>query len=166
MGHERLRARLQQGLTRRLPHMLRNRFDAFAGITGLRTPGHLLLILLTSVAGLSWTYARIYLLFLALGIPITLGPLITFVALLALVGPVAPGGVGARDALLVIVLQTTLGLEQDQATAQALALSMLILLLNVVNVAIGFVYALRYPLLAAQSDQAGRSDELRGNHLG
>ncbi len=160
IGNPRLRDAFQRRLAVWLPRSLWTRIVAMAGTSINLSPRHLVLILLVSVAALSWTYLRIYLLFLALGIPIQLGPLLCCVALLALVGPVTPGGVGTRDALLVIVLQTTLAVEQEQAVAQALAISMLILLLNLANVAIGFVYALRYQLISPRADWSEQSQEL------
>lgn len=166
LGNQWLRAAIQRRLPARLPRVLRTRIDALVDTSVYLTPRHLMLILLASVAALSWTYGRIYLLFLALGIPIQLGPLLTFVALLALVGPVTPGGVGTRDALLVVVLQTTLAVEQEQAIAQALAISMLILLLNLVNVALGYVYTLRYQLGRPNAELRDPTQELAGKTTG
>ncbi len=128
----------------RLPGVLRQQFDGLALASIRCTPWQLILITLVSAAALSWTYVRIYLLFLALDIPIPVGACVTFVALLSLVGPMSPGGVGTRDALLIVFLQATLGTHPELALAQALALSALILLLNIVNVAVGFAYSLRY----------------------
>ncbi len=110
------------------------------------TPRQLGVITVLTVAGLAWTFIRVYLLFLAIDTPIPIGPFIALVAILALIQPATPAGVGGRDAALVIVLSTLLQIERDQAVARALSLSVLLLLLNVENVLIGFVLSLRYPL--------------------
>ncbi len=116
------------------------------------TPRQLGVITALTVAGLAWTFIRIYLLFLAIDTPIAIGPFIALVAILALIQPATPGGVGGRDAALVIVLGTLLQIDRDQAVARALSLSVLLLLLNIENVLIGFLLSLRYPLNELRRD--------------
>jgi uncharacterized protein (TIRG00374 family) len=140
----------------RLPRLVRERVDK-SGLLKLQiTQRQASRIAVASVAALSWTYVRIYLLFVALNISLPVAAFITFVALLSIVGPSSPGGIGTRDALLVVVLQTTLGLDHELAVTQALAVSTLILLLNVVNIAIGFGFSLRY-----RFDGRGRTTQPR-----
>lgn len=133
-----------------IPRTIRERFASNASGAAIQslhlTPAQIVNITLLSIAGLVWTFVRIYLLFLALDTPIAIGPFVALVAILSLVQPATPGGVGARDAALVVVLSALLKISPDQAIARALALSALLLLLNIENVVIGFLYSLRYPL--------------------
>jgi uncharacterized membrane protein YbhN (UPF0104 family) len=99
-----------------------------------------------------WTYIRIYILFLALDTPIPIGPFIALVAILSIVGAASPGGVGTRDLTMVLVLSAVLNIPPEQATVRALSLSTLLLLLNIENVLIGFLYSLRYPLAEARQE--------------
>lgn len=145
IGSRRIRTAITQQAVR-LPRLIRERLDRSQLLKLQITPWQATSIALASVAALSWTYFRIYLLFLALNVSLPVAAFITFIALLSIVGPSSPGGVGTRDALLVVVLQTTLGLDHELAVTQALAVSTLILLLNVVNVAIGFGFSLHYRL--------------------
>lgn len=120
-------------------------------------PGQVVVIGLVTAAGLALTFIRIYLLFLALDTPIPIGPFIALVATIAIVGTASPGGVGTRDAVMVLLLSSILPLAPAEAQARAIALSTLLLLLNVVNVLIGYLFSLRYPLAAIQRQTAGEA---------
>jgi uncharacterized protein (TIRG00374 family) len=111
-------------------------------------PGQMVAIVAVTIAGLAFTFIRIYMLFLATDTAIPVGPFIALVATIALVGATSPGGVGTRDAVLIWVLSSLLSLPSDEARARAIALSSLLLLLNVVNVIVGYLCSLRYPLAA------------------
>jgi glycosyltransferase 2 family protein len=137
---------LQSVLPRIMPNVLRERMGSDSLERLHLTPRQLVIITLVSLAGLSWTYIRIYILFLALDTPIPIGPFIALVAILSIVGAASPGGVGTRDLTMVLVLSAVLKIEPEQATVRALSLSTLLLLLNIENVLIGFLYSLRYPL--------------------
>lgn len=120
-------------------------------------PGQLGTIALVSVAGLTLTFVRVYLLFMALATPIALGPFIALVAIIALVGTASPGGVGTRDAVLVVILTSILALSPVEAQTRALALSALLLSLNILNAIIGYVVSLRYPLDMIRSQPVGET---------
>ena len=156
-GNQRLRSfALQTVLPRITPKALRERIGQSAPGDGLErlhlTPRQLAIITLVSLAGLVWTYIRIYILFLALDTPIPIGPFIALVAILSIVGAASPGGVGTRDLTMVLVLSAVLNIAPEQATVRALSLSTLLLLLNIENVLIGFLYSLRYPLAEARQE--------------
>jgi hypothetical protein len=53
---------------------------------------------------------------------------------------------------MVLVLSAVLNIEPEQATVRALSLSTLLLLLNIENVLIGFLYSLRYPLAEVRQE--------------
>ena len=110
-------------------------------------PSRLALIVLVTIAGLSLTFFRIYLLFLALETEIPIGPFIALVAIVALVGTASPGGVGTRDAVMVFVLSSLLAMPPADAQARAIAISTLFLVLTIANVVIGYLVSLRYPLV-------------------
>jgi len=143
-------------LQRIVPRIMPRKFSERLGSGVLEqlhlTPRQIVVLTLVSIAGLAWTYIRIYLLFLALHTPIAIGPFIALVAILALIQPASPGGVGTREVALIIVLGATLQVSQAEATARALSLSALLLLLNLENVLIGFLYSLRYPLAEARQE--------------
>lgn len=139
-------------LQRAVPRVLRERMGG-EGLSSLHLTGRqLVLITAVSLAGLAWTYVRIYLLFLALNTPIPIGPFIALVAILSIVSAASPGGVGTRDFTLVVVLNAVLNIGTQAAGALAIAISALLLLLNLENVLIGFLYSLRYPLADIQRD--------------
>jgi uncharacterized membrane protein YbhN (UPF0104 family) len=151
VGNRRLRSLLiERWVPRITPAALRTHTDALASLH--LTPRQLFVVLLLTIGGLFWTYVRIFCLFGALDIQIGLGPFIALVAVLALLQATSPGGIGTRDAALVYVLSALLQVTREQATAQALALSALLLLLNLEHVVIGFLLSLRNPLGAAQGN--------------
>jgi uncharacterized protein (TIRG00374 family) len=120
-------------------------------------PGQIGTIALVSVAGLTLTFVRVYLLFLALATPIALGPFVALVAIIALVGTASPGGVGTRDAVLVVILSSILAMSPTDAQARALALSALLLSLNILNAIIGYLVSLRYPLDLIRNQPVGET---------
>jgi glycosyltransferase 2 family protein len=133
-------------LPRLMPRRLQERWGS-GGLESLHlTARQTVMLTALTVAGLFWTFLRVYLLFLAVGTPIPIGPFIALVAILALVQPATPGGVGTRDAALVVVLSALLAISRDEAIARALSISALLLILILENVLIGFLYSLRYPL--------------------
>lgn len=155
---------LERVLPRLVPSTIKTKFrERFSkngvGLSELHlTPAQIGIITALTLAGLVWTFLRIYLLFLALDTPIAVGPFIALVAILALIQPATPGGVGGRDAALVIVLSSLLQIDRDQAVARALSLSALLLLLNLENVLIGFLLSLRYPLTEMQQESLSEAE--------
>lgn len=133
-------------LPRIMPRSLRERFGS-GGLDELYlTPRQIGLVFLLTLAGLAWTYLRVYLLFLALDVPMPIGPFVALVAILSIVSAASPGGVGTRDITLLIVLNAVLNVGTERAGALAIAISALLLLLNLENIVIGFLFSLRYPL--------------------
>lgn len=108
---------------------------------------------LVSALALSWTYLRIGLLCAALDLALAPGLLIAMTAWLALLGPLAPAGLGTRDALLIMALRAG-EVPAPRLLEQALALSTLILLLNLEQMALGACCALRLPAPPAVSAAA------------
>jgi uncharacterized protein (TIRG00374 family) len=120
-------------------------------------PGQIVAIVVVTIAGLAFTFVRIYMLCLAIDTPIPIGPFIALVATIALVGTASPAGVGTRDAVVVLLLGSILSLPAREEQARAIALSTLLLLLNVVNVIVGYLCSLRYPLSAIRHEPASES---------
>ncbi len=153
---------------RALPRLMPRRFQERWGSGGLEalhlTARQTIALTLLTIAGLFWTFVRVYLLFLAVDSPIPIGPFVALVAILALVQPATPGGVGTRDAALVVVLSALLAISRDEAIARALSISALLLILILENVLIGFLYSLRYPLdeLRREAALPGDSDAAAG----
>jgi len=145
-------ARLRKRLLGLMPAGIAKRLNLDALSTMQFRPADLLRVALVSAAGLTITFVRIYLLFLALDTPIDIGPFIALVATIAIVGTASPGGVGTRDVVMIFALQSLLSLPAADAQARALALSTLLLLLNVENVIIGYLLSLRYPLASIRQE--------------
>lgn len=144
-------------LPRIMPRALRERFGS-GGLDRLHlTPRQIVLIFLVTLAGLAFTYVRIYLLFLALDVPMPIGPFVALVAILSIVSAASPGGVGTRDLTLIIVLNAVLNVGPERAGALAIALSALLLLLNLENILIGFLFSLRYPLDEMRRDASAET---------
>ena len=140
-----------------IPASLKSRLNLQAIEQMHLEPAQLAVIGLVTAAGLALTFIRIYLLFLALDTPIPIGPFIALVATIAIVGTASPGGVGTRDAVMVLLLGSLLSLTPVEEQARAVALSTLLLLLNVVNVLIGYLFSLRYPLAAIRRQPVGEA---------
>ncbi len=91
-----------------------------------------------------FTFCRLWLLFLALGL--TAVPFYVIVGVSALVSvlqvlPISIAGVGVRDAALIAVL-----LPYGYSTEQAITLSALFLLLNLEHILVGFIVSFWFPL--------------------
>lgn len=127
-----------------MPAGLRDRLSSTSGLH--LTPRQLFLVGVISAAGLGLTFVRVYLLFLAIGTPVPFIPFVALTAIVAIVSTFSPGGVGTRDLALTLGLAAILGQSPDEAAPVALSVSALLLLLNVVNVIIGFACSLRYPI--------------------
>lgn len=102
-----------------------------------------------SLISASFTFWRLWLLFLALGLDRV--PLYVVVGSSALIAvlqvlPISIAGVGLRDAVLIAIL-----LPYGYSSNEALILSALFLLLNIEHILIGFIVSFWYPLGAAQS---------------
>ncbi|GAB4430659.1 MAG: lysylphosphatidylglycerol synthase transmembrane domain-containing protein [Chloroflexi bacterium OHK40] len=103
---------------------------------------------LASLISASFTFLRLWLLFLALDL--TRVPLYVVVGVSALIAvlqvlPISIAGVGVRDAALIAVL-----LPYGYTTEQALTLSALFLLINLQHILVGFIVSFWYPLAAGQ----------------
>ena len=147
ISNRRLREWLFTGVLPRItPRALRGRISGEKLASLHLTPGQIVLIFLVTLVGLAFTYVRIYLLFLALDVRMPIGPYVALVAILSIVSAASPGGVGTRDITLIIVLNAVLNVGTERAGALAIAISALLLLLNLENILIGFLLSLRYPL--------------------
>jgi hypothetical protein len=150
--------RLRSWAIRRLiPESLKARINITALEQLHLRPAQILKIAVVTIAGLALTFVRVYLLFRALYTPIPLGPFIALVAIIALVGTASPGGVGTRDAVMVIALTSILAMPPADAQARAIAISTLLLGINLLNVVVGYLLSLRYPLASISRRQAGES---------
>ena len=89
------------------------------------------------------TMVRLWLLFQAMEAPIPLVALVTSMALISNLQslPISFSGVGVRDAVLIPVLA-----HYGYGAEKALALSALVLLLNIENILLGYLVSLRHPL--------------------
>lgn len=111
-------------------------------------PGLVVELGLLSLGSAFFTFLRLWLLFLALGL--SLVPLYVVVGASALIAvlqvlPISIAGVGVRDAVLIAVL-----LPYGYTAEQALTLSALFLLLNLEHILVGFILSFWYPLGRAQ----------------
>jgi uncharacterized protein (TIRG00374 family) len=137
-------------LPQRLQTILDRWLKQFASLT-LRAP------LIAAMAGSSlgsamFTFFRLWLLFLALGLVKV--PLLTVVAVSALIAvlqalPISIGGVGVRDGVLVAAL-SIYGYSKEVA----LSLSLLFLLLNIEHIIVGFIVSFWFPLGKVQDPLA------------
>jgi uncharacterized protein (TIRG00374 family) len=115
-------------------------------------PGLAVEVLLLSLGSASFTFLRLWLLFLALGL--TDVPLYVVVGVSALVAvlqvlPISIGGIGVREAVFFPVLAA-----YNYTTEQALTLSALFLLINVEHIIVGFIVSLWFPLGRGSADLA------------
>lgn len=106
-------------------------------------------LLLLSLGSASFTFVRLWLLFLALDL--TAVPLYVVVGASALIAvlqvlPISIAGVGVRDAVLIAIL-----LPYGYPAEAALTLSALFLLINLQHILVGFIYSFWYPLGSAQT---------------
>lgn len=108
---------------------------------------------LLSLGSAFFTFLRLWLLFLALGLSAV--PLYVVVGASALIAvlqvlPISIAGVGVRDAVLIAVL-----LPYGYGSEQALTLSALFLLLNLQHILAGFIFSFWYPLGAGEGAAGG-----------
>lgn len=172
-------ARLRTLLTERiLPVVIPARLRALARRAGLRdrvltmSVGRIVALVLISFITLGWTFVRLYLLFLATGVQVDIGPYMAMIAIVSLVSVVSVAGVGVRDLVMVLIMTSLAASGQMRATdgsafspaqaeALALGISTLFLVLSVINVLLGFLVSLRYPLSEALlSKGEGEGEEL------
>ena len=116
------------------------------------SPRLLVEVTFSSLISAGFTFVRLWLLFLALGLSAV--PLLTVIGASALIAvlqvlPISIGGVGVRDVVLIAIL-APYGYSQEQA----LTLSALFLLINVEHIVIGFLMSFRYPLQAESAGSA------------
>jgi uncharacterized protein (TIRG00374 family) len=107
-------------------------------------PGPIAAVSLASLASAFFTFLRLWLLFLALGLNAV--PLYVVVGASALIAvlqvlPISIAGVGVRDAVLIAIL-----LPYGYSSEQAITLSALFLLLNLQHILVGFIVSFWYPL--------------------
>jgi uncharacterized protein (TIRG00374 family) len=107
-------------------------------------PAMLVAVSIASLISAFFTFWRLWLLFLALGI--TDVPLYVVVGVSALIAvlqvlPISIAGVGVRDAALLAVLA-----PYGYSVEQAIALSGLFLLINLQHILVGFIVSFWYPL--------------------
>jgi glycosyltransferase 2 family protein len=152
---------LRERLLTIMPRGLREKLNLDVLGTMHFEPSDVARVALVSAGGLAITFVRIYLLFLALDTQIPIGPFIALVATIAIVGAASPGGVGTRDVVMIFALQSLLAMPAADAQARALALSTLLLVLNVENVVIGYLLSLRYPLAAIRDERPTTKDQRR-----
>ncbi len=138
-------------LTRLLPMLLPARLQAslerwnnqLASLT--LHPRLTLVLVVTSLISAAFTFYRLWLLFIALDVYIPLHIVVGVSALVAVlqVLPISIAGVGVRDAALIaVVTAPAYGYSQEQA----LAISVLFLLLTLEHIVIGFIVSFWYPL--------------------
>lgn len=107
-------------------------------------PGPVVAVSIASLLSACFTFVRLWLLFLALGLNSV--PLYVVVGASALIAvlqvlPISIAGVGVRDAVLIAIL-----LPYGYTTEQALTLSALFLLINLEHILVGFIVSFWYPL--------------------
>jgi uncharacterized protein (TIRG00374 family) len=151
-------------LTRVLPPLLPQRIGAalerwrtqFSTLT-LR-PSLVAAISAASLLSASFTFYRLWLLFLALGLDRV--PLLVVVSSSALIAilqvlPISIGGVGVRDAVLVPILAV-----YGYSPEQAITLSVLFLLLNIEHILAGFVVSFWFPLGKLQAQARAVEEQM------
>ncbi len=107
-------------------------------------PGPVAAVVAASLFSACFTFLRLWLLFLALGLDRV--PLYVVVGASALIAvlqvlPISIAGVGVRDAVLIAILQ-----PYGYSAEQALTLSALFLLINLEHILVGFIVSLWHPL--------------------
>ncbi|NTU80322.1 MAG: UPF0104 family protein, partial [Chloroflexales bacterium] len=108
------------------------------------SPGLIGAVSAASLISAGFTFWRLWLLFLALGLDqVPLYVVIGASALIAVlqVLPISIAGVGVRDAVLIAILQ-----PYGYSAEQALTLSALFLLINLEHIFVGFIVSFWYPL--------------------
>lgn len=108
-------------------------------------PGPVAAVVIASLISACFTFVRLWLLFLALGLSAV--PLYVVVGASALIAvlqvlPISIAGVGVRDAVLIAILR-----PYGYSDEQALTLSALFLLINLEHILVGFIVSFWYPLV-------------------
>ncbi len=141
----RWRAPLLRLLARYTPRRLRERLAGNAALGSLLTARldgrHLAGVL--ALTALSWVISlgRVYLCFVAVGVRLAPLDFLIVLVLITLAGLISVSGIGTRDAALYVLLG-----HYGYSGGQALAISLLILLLNLSNIVPGFLLWLRDPV--------------------
>ncbi|HEY1015051.1 MAG TPA: lysylphosphatidylglycerol synthase transmembrane domain-containing protein [Herpetosiphonaceae bacterium] len=159
-------AKLRRKLVSFLGRLVPGRLRELAASTGLRdrvlamSPLRIAQLVLVSFVTLGFTFVRLFLVFLAADLWIDIGPYLALIAIVAIVSVFSVAGIGTRDAAMVLILTGLAASGQmtyrdgspippGQAGALAISLSTLFLILNIINVLLGFLVTLRYPLADA-----------------
>ncbi len=123
--------------------------DQFSSLT--LHPRLIFLVGVTSILSALFTFYRLWLLFVALGVDIPLYVVVGSSALVAIlqVLPISIGGVGVRDAVLIAVLA-----PYGYSTEMAIGVSALFLLLTLEHIVAGFIVAFWFPLSRAMTQPA------------
>ncbi|MBX0329285.1 flippase-like domain-containing protein [Oscillochloris sp. ZM17-4] len=124
-----------------------DRWNSELGRLSLR-PSLLAALGLASLGSAGFTFVRLWLLFLSLGLSAV--PLYVVVGVSALIAvlqvlPISVGGMGVREVVLIPVLAS-----YSYSAEQAITLSALFLLLNIEHIVVGFIVSFWYPLGAMQ----------------
>lgn len=152
--------------TRMLPVIIPSKLRQLASRAGLRDRaldmglGRIGTLVLVSFVTLGFTFLRLFLLFVGAGVWMDLGPYMAMIAIVSLVSVVSVAGIGIRDAVMVVLMTRMAASGQmrplgggsftpEQAQALAIGISTLFLILNIVNVVLGYLVSLRYPLTEA-----------------
>lgn len=119
-------------------------------------PRLVLLASIVSLIAIGFTFFRLWLLFLALNMPIPFYLVVSVTTLVSMLQilPVSIAGVGVRDALLIGVL-----LPYGYSVEQALGVSALFLLLTLQHILGGFIVSLWNPTAARPAPEGGDSEE-------
>ncbi|HEX5504976.1 MAG TPA: lysylphosphatidylglycerol synthase transmembrane domain-containing protein [Thermomicrobiales bacterium] len=149
----RWRAPLLAAAARVTPRALRARLarsEALRSLADARLDARHLAPVLGLTLG-SWVISltRVYLAFRAAGVDLPVADFLAIAVLITIAGLISIGGVGTRDVALVVLLA-----PYGYGGAQALAVSFLILALNVSNIVPGFLVWMREPL-PARRDAGG-----------
>jgi uncharacterized protein (TIRG00374 family) len=156
---ERWRTPLLAFLAKLTPRPIRERLagiEMFRSLTELRLDAGQLIPALGWTA-VSWAISlvRVWLCFIALGVRLPIADFLILTLLQTLAALISIGGIGTRDAVLVAFLD-----RYGYSGGQAIAISFLILGLNLVNILPGFILWLRDPVprgaVVEQDEEAGR----------
>lgn len=146
-----------------VPVVIPAKLRALASKAGLKDrvlhmpPARIVALILMSFVTLGWTFVRLYLLFLAAGVRMDIGPYMAMIAIVSLVSVISVAGIGTRDVVMVLIMTNLAATGQmrgtdgsaftaSQAESLALGISALFLVLNLANVLLGFLVSLKYPL--------------------
>ena len=158
---ERWRTPLLKMLARLTPRPLRERL---AGIALLRSLAELQLDARQLLPALGWTTAswivsvgRVWLCFIAVGVNLPFADFMILTMLQTLAALISIGGIGTRDAVLLLFLR-----RYGYDDGQAIAISFLILGLNLANILPGFLLWLRDPVPRDAASEAAPTPATAG----